>query len=158
MGANIILMTKKRGRTVFGVRIGLRQHVSVIQRRLSETSLTARPSTVVDGKQYLRAPTDQYSLATTNILWKGYSLAGLRLLVFGFPSSWAWSCEVIEPSRWGDACGSAISKCFRDHELALSSCSLLVCVWIMCFVWEAFDGVVTILCCRRSRSIQSLGV
>jgi len=53
IGANMTLIAKNSGRTVFGVRIGLRSFVSSSCAVLQTIPLTARPSAVVDETQYL---------------------------------------------------------------------------------------------------------
>jgi hypothetical protein len=64
MGANMIPMAKNNGRTVLGVRIGLR-YCQMGLREGFQRPLTAMPSVAVDGKQYLQRSTIYQSLILT---------------------------------------------------------------------------------------------
>jgi hypothetical protein len=86
MGAKMIPMTKKRGRTVFGVRIGLRQEVSIAQIRLCAGSISAEhllpglESLLPKGRVYDEyIVSDPASNGSTSRRSLRHSLAGRRL-------------------------------------------------------------------------------
>lgn len=102
IGANIIPIMKKSGRTVFGVRIGLDfrpgQQNSLCTRFAILSLLTAMLSVAVGEMQYLRHRNHQSALdleCHNAIYIRGCSLAGL--LVFFFSSGFkCGSCELME--------------------------------------------------------------